>query len=174
MRRIVLLLMAVFLIGGMAMAQQARRGDKRPDPKVRAERMTERMAKEYSLNDTQKKQLLEANMALVEKMGDMPMHRRQDMKKGKKGGDSCTCPCKEGNEKCTKAPEMKNKKAPLTDEQRAQKKAEIEKKRKEMKAAHAEYDTQIKKIMTKDQYSAYTKKQQEKKEKIADKKKNAK
>ena len=75
MKRIVLIWMAAFLMGGMAMAQHARHSDKMPEPKVRAERMTERMVKEYSLNDTQKQQLLEANLALVEKMGDMPMHR---------------------------------------------------------------------------------------------------
>ena len=49
MRKIVLMLMAAFFMGGVTMAQQARRSDKMPEPKVRAERMTERMAKEYSL-----------------------------------------------------------------------------------------------------------------------------
>ena len=68
MKRIVLIWMAAFLMGGMAMAQHARHSDKMPEPKVRAERMTERMVKEYSLNDTQKQQLLEANLALVEKI----------------------------------------------------------------------------------------------------------
>ena len=41
--------MAAFLMGGMAMAQHARHSDKMPEPKVRAERMTERMVKELSL-----------------------------------------------------------------------------------------------------------------------------
>ena len=95
--------MAAFLMGGMAMAQHARHSDKMPEPKVRAERMTERMVKEYSLNDTQKQQLLEANLALVEKMGDMPMHRAKAHKHHKRDG----------------------KRHQLTDEQRAQKKAEI-------------------------------------------------
>lgn len=67
MKRIVLIWMAAFLMGGMAMAQHARHSDKMPEPKVRAERMTERMVKEYSLNDTQKQQLLEANLALLRK-----------------------------------------------------------------------------------------------------------
>ena len=76
MKRIVLIWMAAFLMGGMAMAQHARHSDKMPEPKVRAERMTERMVKECSLNDTQKQQLLEANLALVEKMGEciVPKH----------------------------------------------------------------------------------------------------
>ena len=63
-----------------------RHSDKMPEPKVRAERMTERMVKEYSLNDTQKQQLLEANLALVEKMGDMPMHRAKAHKHHKRDG----------------------------------------------------------------------------------------
>ena len=67
MKRIVLIWMAAFLMGGMAMAQHARHSDKMPEPKVRAERMTERMVKEYSLNDTQKQQLLEANLAWLRK-----------------------------------------------------------------------------------------------------------
>ena len=104
MKRIVLIWMAAFLMGGMAMAQHARHSDKMPEPKVRAERMTERMVKEYSLNDTQKQQLLEANLALVEKMGDMPMHRAKAHKHHKRDG----------------------KRHQLTDEQRAQKKAEME------------------------------------------------
>ena len=67
MKRIVLIWMAAFLMGGMAMAQHARHSDKMPEPKVRAERMTERMVKEYSLNDTQKQQLLEANQHWLRK-----------------------------------------------------------------------------------------------------------
>ena len=41
MKRIVLIWMAAFLMGGMAMAQHAHHSDKMPEPKVRAERMTE-------------------------------------------------------------------------------------------------------------------------------------
>ena len=134
MKRIVLIWMAAFLMGGMAMAQHARHSDKMPEPKVRAERMTERMVKEYSLNDTQKQQLLEANLALVEKMGDMPIHQ-------------------------------------LTHEQRAQKKAEMEKKREEMKTARIAYDSQLQKIMTEEQYAAYSKKVQDRKAKMESKRK---
>ena len=114
MKRIVLIWMAAFLMGGMAMAQHARHSDKMPEPKVRAERMTERMVKEYSLNDTQKQQLLEANLALVEKMGD---------------------------------------------------------KREEMKTARIAYDSQLQKIMTEEQYAAYSKKVQDRKAKMESKRK---
>lgn len=106
MKRISFLMIALLLVGGMAMAQAPRKGDKRKvDPKERAERMTERMAKEFSLTDAQKKELLTANMALVEK--------------------------------------------------------DCEKMRQEMKASREAYDGQLKKILTKEQYAAYTKKQAE-------------
>ena len=42
MKRIVLIWMAAFLMGGMAMAQHARHSDKMPEPKVRAEREVQR------------------------------------------------------------------------------------------------------------------------------------
>ncbi|MGI6794360.1 DUF4890 domain-containing protein [Bacteroides sp. KG68] len=154
MKRIVLMLTVAFLAGSMAMAQYAHRGDKIPDPKVRAERMTERMAKEYALNDAQKKQLLEANLALVEKMRDMPKHRKPKMKRGERNCNSCCC---EKADKC-------HKENSLTDEQCAQKKAEMEKKRKEMQDARSAYDVKLQKIMTKEQYAAYTQKFKERKE----------
>ena len=76
MKRISFLLAALLMMGGMVMAQGPRRGGQDMDPKTRAERMTERMAKEYSLNETQKKELLEVNMAFVQKMGERPGRRR--------------------------------------------------------------------------------------------------
>lgn len=140
MKRIVLIWMIAFLMGGMAMAQRARRSDNMPDPKVRAERMTERMAKEYSLNDKQKKQLLEANVALVEKMGEAS--RRMDMRKGKRAKGDCCC-CAKSCERSEKA----GKKDRQADEQRA-----------ERTKARDSYNEQLQKIMTSDQYAAYTKK----------------
>lgn len=188
MKRIILILVAAFLTGGMVMAQHGRRGDKMPDPKTRAERMTERMVKEYSLNDTQKKQLLEANLALVEQTGNMPMHRRPDMKKGEQKCDSCNCTKtdkhhakadkhhKKGDKhhkKDGKFDKKDGKRAQLTDEQRAQRKADMQQKREEMQAARTAYDAQLQKIMTKDQYDAYTKKMQERKDKMGSKRKNS-
>ena len=114
------------------MAQGPRRGGQDMDPKTRAERMTERMAKEYSLNETQKKELLEVNMAFVQKMGERPGRMKPEMRQGKKG---------------RKAPRMS--------------KEDREKMRQEMKASRESYEAGLKKIMTKDQYAAYTKKQAE-------------
>lgn len=166
MKRILLILVAVFMASGMIMAQEAQRGKRKADPKVRAERMTERMAKEYSLNDMQKKQLLEANLELTEKMGVTPMRRPGVMRKGKKmAADSCTCAKAAKKHRKNAKMGKKGKKVQWTEEQRAEMKAKMEKRREEMKTAHMTYDAKLQKIMTKEQYEAYTKKRQEMKAK---------
>ena len=121
MKKIGFLIVALLLTGGMAMAQGPRNRNKM-NPKERAERMTERMAKEYSLNEAQKKDLLEANMALTEKMAN----RAED------------------------------------------KKAEREELRKEMQNNRDAYDAKLKKILTEEQYAAYSKKQAERQKKMGD------
>lgn len=121
MKKIGFLIVALLLTGGMAMAQGPRNG-KKMDPKERAERMTERMAKEYSLNEAQKKDLLEANMAFTEKMAN----RAED------------------------------------------KKTEREELRKEMQDNRDAYDAKLKKILTEEQYAAYSKKQAERQKKMGD------
>jgi Skp family chaperone for outer membrane proteins len=63
MKKITMMMMALFLIGSFAMAQQGqRRGFMNP------EQMTEQMVKQYSLNDTQKGKLLELNTAFTKEM----------------------------------------------------------------------------------------------------------
>lgn len=144
MKKILMILMLVVLTGGMAMAQNSRRSNKRLDPKERAERMTEHMAKEYSLTDAQKKQLYEANLAMTQKMGDMPMHRRPDMQTDSK------------QDRVKRADKKQ-----MTDAERKEMKANMEKKQAEMKEAREAYEVQLKKIMTKEQYEAYSRKQGE-------------
>ena len=85
----------------------------------------------------------------ADKMGDMPIHRAKAHKHHKRDG----------------------KRHQLTDEQRAQKKAEMEKKREEMKTARIAYDSQLQKIMTEEQYAAYSKKVQDRKAKMESKRK---
>ena len=53
MKRIAFLMIALFMIGGVVMAQGQRGEHKKMTPAERAEKMTERMVKEYSLNDAQ-------------------------------------------------------------------------------------------------------------------------
>ncbi|MBC8595170.1 DUF4890 domain-containing protein [Oscillospiraceae bacterium N12] len=131
MKRIVFFMVTLFLMGGVMMAQGPRDG-KKMDPKARAEKMTERMAKELSLNDTQKQQLLELNLAQTEKM--------------------CNKASMSKDQKCDK--KGKGKASEMTKEDR-------KKMREEMRASRDAYDAQLKKILTNEQYESYTKKQAE-------------
>lgn len=132
MKRIAFLMIALLMMGGITAMAQGHRGDhKRMTPQERAEKMTERMVKEYSLNDTQKAQLLELNLAQCEKMdGRMSMHPKKDAKKDRKETSK------------------------MTKEERI-------KMREERKANRTAYNTQLQKIMTQDQYASYLKKQSE-------------
>lgn len=79
-------MIALLLMGSVTMAQGHRKGGNRKvDPKERAERMTERMAKELSLNDAQKKELLDANKAFIEKDREQ---KRQEMKASREAYDA--------------------------------------------------------------------------------------
>ena len=128
MKRIVFWMVALLLMSGVAMAQGNRQGGRQQmDPKTRAQRMTERMVKEYSLNEDQKQQLLDVNLAWVEKMA-------------------------------AKAARMKKK--------------EREKKAAEMKKSREDYDAQLKKILTKEQYDSYVKKQAEREKQMKEGRQN--
>mgnify|MGYP000607539109 FL=1 len=136
MKRISFLLAALLMMGGMVMAQGPRRGGQDMDPKTRAERMTERMAKEYSLNEDQKQQLQDVNLTWVQKMAANQGGRSKD-----------------------------NKAAKMTKEER-------EKKMAEMKKSREDYDAQLKKIMTKEQYDSYVKKQAEREKQMKEGRQN--
>lgn len=157
MKRIAFLMFALMLMGTMVMAQGARRDRNRMEPQERAKRMTEHMAKEYSLNDQQKKELLQVNTDFMEKMAKRPgaMHhgKRQGMKPGKRDGE-----CTQAADSCCAA----KKQCPKMS------KEERQKMRQEMKASHEAYKAQLQKIFTKDQYAAYTKKQAEARQKMRD------
>lgn len=137
MKRIAFLMIALLMMGGITAMAQGHRGDhKRMTPQERAEKMTERMVKEYSLNDTQKAQLLELNLAQCEKMdGRMSMHPKKDAKKDRK-----------------ETPKM-------TKEER-------KKMREVREANRTAYNTQLQKIMTQDQYASYLKKQSEREQRM--------
>lgn len=139
MKRIVFWMVALLLIGSTAMAQGGRKGGERMDPKTRAERMTERMVKEYSLNDTQKQQLMDANLAWVEKMAGNQVGRSN---------------------------KQKDENAPKVS------KEDREKMMAEMKKSREDYDAQVKKILTKDQYDTYVKKQAEREKQMKEGRQN--
>lgn len=145
MKRLVFLFAIAFMAGTVAMAQGRRRGEKMPDAKERAERMTDRMVKEYSLNDKQKQKLLELNTEMMGKMSEAPAIHRNKGKKGEKPECNCNCVHK-------KEVAKKRDKAPKADAAN-----------KEFREA---YDAKLKDIMDKKQYEAYSKKKTEREQKI--------
>lgn len=69
MKRFNLFLIAILLLSGIAMAQGPRRGDrKEATPEAQAQRMTDRMVKEFSLNEQQAKELQAVNLKLTKQM----------------------------------------------------------------------------------------------------------
>ena len=77
MKKIFFIMVTLLVTAGMAMAQgpgpkgpRGERGEKQ-DPKVQAEQKTERMAKTLLLNDAQKQQVLELNLAEAEKRAEL-------------------------------------------------------------------------------------------------------
>ncbi|MEG1563005.1 MAG: DUF4890 domain-containing protein [Bacteroides sp.] len=143
MKKIGFLMIALLCSGSMVMAQGTRRGDRPADPKVRAECMTERMVKEYALNEAQQKQLLEVNQAWVEKTGTRRQGTKQGIRRDKRNRN---CPL---NDTCCITGQKKR--AEVSPESREQR-------RLERTAAREAYDAQLQKILTKSQYEAYAKK----------------
>lgn len=163
MKRLSFLMITMLMSVSLVMAQGGRRGGERNvDPKARAERMTENMAKEYSLNDSQKKQVLEANLALMETMGQRPVPTAKA--ENKKEKPKTECKCKDENKKCENCKEAKKgkktKAAKLTKSSKVSKE-DREARHNAMKEARSAYDAKLKQIMTQEQYDSYTKKQAE-------------
>ncbi|MCD7901700.1 MAG: DUF4890 domain-containing protein [Bacteroides sp.] len=155
-------LMAILLMAGtlvMANGNQHRnqRRGKEKSPKEHAERITERMVKEYSLNDTQKAQLLELNLSMAEKKGEMPKHHARKHP-GKHKRDA-----KRNDGSVSGEKKNKDKDSAVKPEVNKEKRAE---RMQAMKESREAYDAKLKEIMTKDQYATYTKKQAERAEKM--------
>ena len=78
MKKITLTMIAVFALCGVSMAQtrgeRGTRSNQQHNPEMMAERMTDRMAKEYELDDKQKAELLELNKEFADKT-EMPRMR---------------------------------------------------------------------------------------------------
>lgn len=69
MKRIGLLLMTLFMVCSMMMAQ-GQRGNRNMDPKQRAQEMTDQMTKDYSLTDDQKGKVATLNLEMTQKMSE--------------------------------------------------------------------------------------------------------
>lgn len=150
MKRIMMILMAAVLMSTSAVAQEEKQGD-RPEKKFdkteMAKRRTDRMVKDYGLNEKQAKQLFELNNKYADKMrphGPRPHH-------GPEGGPGR--PPKDGKDMKGERPEPPKDKdgkhmAPPKD-------AKHMEHHKKMGEAMKAYDAELKKIMTEDQFKAY-------------------
>ncbi|MCI1647296.1 MAG: DUF4890 domain-containing protein [Bacteroides sp.] len=164
MKRIFIVFIVALFAGGMIMAQESPKGVRKVDPKVRAEqraeRMTEHMSKKYALNEKQQKELKEANLAFVEKIGDMPFYRHHGMRpEMKKHHKKCCCECGRKYRAHTKHRDMaewRDRPKHLTKAERVAWKDKMEKKREEVKSAREAYQVELQKIMTKEQYDTYS------------------
>ena len=152
MKKLGFLLVVFVMVGGMALAQKPQKA-KKMDPKVRVERMTERMAKELSLNDAQKKQLQEANGVLMAQMDSC--HLRPMV--GKKG--KCPMVRKKGccqMVACDSIAPGKHQRMKVVKRSKEERAKVVE----TMKSAHQAYEAQLKRILTKEQFEVYTKKKE--------------
>ena len=123
-------------MGGFAFAQPGpgkRQGN--VSPETRAEKMTERMVKELSLNESQAKELQAINLEFVTQMKANAIHR------GSKG----------------ERPSDKERKSKQADKKAKTDKAEKNKMRDNMKEAHEARDAKLKKVLTEAQYTQYQK-----------------
>ena len=119
-------IVAAVMFSSAAMAQDQEKGKKKEEM---AKHRTEKMVKDYDLNDKQAAKLLELNTKYADKMRPHHGHRGPHGPHGMKG----------------QRPE------PPTKEM----KAEMEKKRAEMEKEQKAYDAELQKILTPDQYKLY-------------------
>lgn len=163
----VFLTLSLALAGtGSAWAQDERRDAAREERAQEwADRMTDRMAEAYGLDEGQKKELLEANEAFVKQMGDMPRpdygrrghHRRRP---------AAGCCCGAADYCCDNHRDVRPRRHHLTPEEREARAAEWKKNMEDRKAAFQAYDANLQKIMTKEQYEAYKEKRAERWERM--------
>ncbi len=137
MKRMILALSATIMMSAAAMAQedgQQRNGgnDRKPDLTEMVKKRTNETVSKYKLNDEQAKKLLELNTKYAKEMG--PGMRRG----GPRGGEG-------SNQQGEKRPEM-------TEEQ----KTKMEEGRKKMEERMNAYNTELKTILTDEQYKNYS------------------
>lgn len=174
MKKITLLFIALLTTGTMLMAQGGPRGGQRNiEPKDRAQRMTERMVKEYSLSDAQKAKVYDVNLAMAEKMTPpMKANANKDAKKNAKVEGKACCENCANCENCKVAPKgkkgkhAKHGKSAKMDNRPS--KEDREKMMAQMKQSREEYNAKIEKIFTKEQYEAYTKNQAERQKRMGE------
>lgn len=148
MKKAILTMVALVMMGGAAIAQdeQKKDNDKRmPNKTEMIQRRTDMMVNRYGLNDKQKEKLQKLNTEYADKLGGPGM----GMRRGGHGGHGMRPgqrPEAGGN-----APSREGKRPEMSEEQRAQMKQQMEQMRKNREA----YGAELKKIMTEEQYKKF-------------------
>lgn len=130
MKKLMLTLAAVMLIGTAAMAQDDNKKEKKLDKTEMVKKHTERMATKYKLDEKQAKKLLDLNTKYADKL-NMGPGMGQDMGPGRNGV----------------RPERKQ----MTDEQKKQ----MQERRQQRQANMEAYKTELKKILNDEQLKQY-------------------
>ena len=138
MKQLLMTIVAAVMFSSAAMAQDQEKGKKKEEM---AKHRTEKMVKDYDLNDKQAAKLLELNTKYADKMRP---HRGPHGPHGPHG--------MKGQRPEPPKGDMKGERPePPTKEM----KAEMEKKRAEMEKEQKAYDAELQKILTPDQYKLY-------------------
>ena len=148
MKKIIVTMMVALLVGTSAMAQESQNERRHPgkfDKTEMIKHRTDETVSRYKLNDKQAKQLLELNTKYADKMGPRGPHHH-----GHPGAGRPPMPPKEMKGKRPEPPKDDSK---------------MQEHRKEMEANMKAYDSELKKILTDDQYKSYQDDQKKMREK---------
>lgn len=152
MKKMMMTMIAAVLMSSAAFAQEEKKCEckcKQPDKTEMVKHRTDRVVKKYGLNDQQAASLLELNTKYADKFGGPRGHhgKKHGMRHGKKheGQADATTGA------TTPQPRGDKKRPELTEEQKAQ----FEARRQEMEANRKAYETELKKILTDDQFKQY-------------------
>lgn len=152
MKKMMMTMIAAVLMSSAAFAQEEKKCEckcKQPDKAEMVKHRTDRVVKKYGLNDQQAASLLELNTKYADKFGGPRGHhgKKHGMRHGKKheGQADATTGA------TTPQPRGDKKRPDLTEEQKAQ----FEARRQEMEANRKAYETELKKILTEDQFIQY-------------------
>ena len=173
---VVSLLLAFFAGVGSVVAQDERRDYSEERMKLRAEWMALDMAERYGLDEKQVKELTEANLEWLQKQGDVPVwrrdaraprwdgrrHHRRDVRRGgccgapRPADYCCGDYCAVGRHVADCPYYGEERRPQLSKEEREKRQAERQKKMEEWRDARDAYEKSLQKIMTEEQYKAYS------------------
>lgn len=147
MKRMILTLMAVAVVGTAAFAQEKKEcqcQDQKFDKTEMVKHRTDETVKRYNLNDKQAKQLLELNNKYADKMGPRPPHH------GHKGGPGRPPKDNKKDAKGQRPEPPKDGKRPTPPQD-----GKRQEHRKQMEETMKAYDAELQKIMTAEQFKSY-------------------